>query len=93
MYIRISLSLYIYIYNTHIRNDMHIHISMYVYMYTSVYMYIDLYTYIYTTLRTCAGRRPAPPSPHLRVGLTSRVKIHQRGVQWKQGTPKISEKI
>ena len=64
----------------------------YVYMYMYMYMYMCVYIYIYI-YRTKHQQRlfREPPSGRDRGSrkrlrsLTSRFKIHQRGVQWKQG--------
>ena len=57
-----------------------VYVCVYVYVY--VCMYVCMYTYIYIYIYICRERErereSAPP-----------VKIHQRGVQWKQGVRSV----
>ena len=61
---------------------------MFMYMYVCIYIYIYMFSYLYASIhkllvRPRSGPRCRPPASPARHGLF--FKIHQRGVQWKQG--------
>ena len=69
----------------------YIYIHMYVCMHVCVCVYIYIYIYMYTHVQTAQQHHTndlgeAPPARRTAHGSVSpRLKIHQRGVQWKQG--------
>ena len=73
--------MYIYIY-IYVYTHIHIHI------YICVIIYIYIYLFIYLFIYTCRAERDAcEMCSELQIfaRLHMRIKIHQRGVQWKQG--------
>ena len=87
IYICIYIFVYIYIY---ICISLSISLSLYIYIYISISislsLYIYIYIYIYTHIHINTVPEAAPCSCSAVGGASFRsLKIHQRGLQWKQG--------
>ena len=63
-----------------------LYIYTYIYIYISTYMHIYIYIYIHSITVSYISYLPSSIVVVAgRTGPSPRLKIHQRGVQWKQG--------